>query len=111
MTALLEYLDRYNDNKQLEKFSFKIFGPFPCEMCLNTAILNPFCLKFTYFASVLLIAFADLFFQFFCWQNRCTPTHHRLEKSRLVFRVILLRGPHLLLGRPYYEPLLWFMIL
>jgi len=24
--------------------------------------------------------------------------------------VILLCGPRLLLGRPYYEPLLWFMI-
>ena len=24
--------------------------------------------------------------------------------------MILLRGPSLLLGRPYYEPLLWFMI-
>ena len=31
-------------------------------MCLNT---NPFCQKFTYFASISLIAFADLFFQFF----------------------------------------------
>jgi len=43
--------------------SFKIFGPFPCEMrgemCLNTAISNPFCPKFTYFSSILLIAFAD----------------------------------------------------
>jgi len=26
------------------------------------------------------------------------------------FRVILCRGPRLLLRRPYYEPLLWFMI-
>jgi len=26
------------------------------------------------------------------------------------FRVILLRGPRLLFGRPYYKPLLWFMI-
>ena len=25
------------------------------------------------------------------------------------FRLILFRGPRLLLGRPYYEPLLWFM--
>jgi len=27
------------------------------------------------------------------------------------FWVILLCGPRLLLGRPYYEPLLWFMIM
>jgi len=26
------------------------------------------------------------------------------------FWVILLRGPRLLLRRPYYEPLLWFVI-
>jgi len=45
--------------------SFKIFGSFLCKICLNTAISNPFCLNFTYFASILLIAFADLFFQFF----------------------------------------------
>ena len=51
--------------KILFDWSFKIFGPFPCELCLNTAISNPFCPKFTYFASILLIAFADLFFQFF----------------------------------------------
>jgi len=27
------------------------------------------------------------------------------------FQVILLHGPCLILGPPYYEPLLWFMIL
>jgi len=45
---------------------------------LNTTISDPFCPKFTYFASILLIAFADLFsclqfFQFFFRQNRRTP--------------------------------------
>ena len=32
------------------------------------------------------------------------------KKIEAVFWVILLRGPRLLLGRPYYEPLLWFVI-
>jgi len=27
------------------------------------------------------------------------------------FWVILLHGPHLLLGCPYYEPILWLMII
>jgi len=33
------------------------------------------------------------------------------KKIEAGFRVILLHGPHLLLGRPNYEPLLWFMII
>ena len=38
--------------------------------------------------------------------------HHSIvKKIEAGFRVILLRGSCLLLGRPYYEPLLWFMIL
>jgi len=32
------------------------------------------------------------------------------SKIEVGFRVILFRGPCLLLRRPYYEPLLWFMI-
>ena len=32
------------------------------------------------------------------------------KKTEAGFQVIMLRGPRLLFGRPYYEPLLWFMI-
>jgi len=75
-TALLEYLDlynHYNDNtvcKLLVKFclidcSIKIFWPFSCKMCYNAAVLSPVILKFACFASILLFAFANLFFQFF----------------------------------------------
>jgi len=42
-------------------------------MCYNAAVLSPVCPKFAYFASILLFAFASLFFQFFCWQNRRIP--------------------------------------
>ena len=36
--------------------------------------------------------------------------YYPIVKIEVGFRVILLRGPRLLLCRPYYEPLLWFMI-
>ena len=39
--------------------------------------------------------------------NTAPPSSGKIEAS---FQVILLHGPCLLLGGPYYEPLLWFMI-
>jgi len=38
------------------------------------------------------------------------PTPSRSGKFEGDFRVILLRGPRLLLRRPYYKLLLWFMM-
>ena len=37
--------------------------------------------------------------------------HPSVIKIEAGFQVILFCGPCLLLGRPYYEPLLWFMML
>ena len=39
--------------------------------------------------------------------NATPASSKKIEAS---FRVIIFRGPCLLLGCPYYEPLLWFMI-
>jgi len=41
-------------------------------MCYNAAVLSP--VYPAYFASILLFAFASLFFQIFCRQNWCIPT-------------------------------------
>jgi len=50
-------------------------------MCYNTAVLSPVCPKFAYFASILLFAFASLFFQFFCQQNRRIPKDQSSKSS------------------------------
>ena len=44
------------------------------------------------------------------WLYLTNTTPSSSGKIEVGFRVILLRGPRLLLCRPYYEPLLWFMI-
>ena len=65
MTALLEYLDRYNDKKQFQNFGwlfFKNIWTFSKWNVFKYSYFKSILPKITYFASILLIAFADLFF-------------------------------------------------
>jgi len=55
-------------------------------MCYNAAVLSPVCPKFAYFASILLFAFASLFLQFFCRQNRCIPSTDSTLSQKVIER-------------------------